>query len=71
MEEQQSQREEPREGLRQTLTPDELAKRRLKEGLTLNRKRITRQLENVQNSHHRAMLETALFHLDSELARIG
>ncbi len=71
VEEQQSQYAEPEGDSRQKLTPDELAKRHLKDGLMLNRKRIIHQLESAQNPQRRAMLESALSHLDAQIAQIG
>ncbi|HEV7218695.1 MAG: hypothetical protein ACHP8A_10005 [Terriglobales bacterium] len=71
VEDQQAQHAESQSDLRQKLTPSELKKRQVADGLTLSRKRIAQQLEDAQNPQLREMLERALSYLDSETARIG
>ena len=71
VEDQQAQYAESQSDLRQKLTPNELKKRQITDGLMLSRKRIAHQLEDAQNPQLRTMLERALSHIDSEIARIG
>jgi hypothetical protein len=71
VEDQQSQYAESRSHLDRKLAPDELAKRHVKDGLVLTRKGVIHQLEDAQNPGRRAMLESALSHLDDEIARLG
>jgi hypothetical protein len=71
VEEQQAQVAESQGNLDLKLAPDELAKWHLKDGLMLSRKRIIQQLESAQNPPRRTMLESALSHLDAEIARLG
>jgi hypothetical protein len=71
VEEQQVEYAESEPIPRHKLTSQEIAKQRLKDGLTLNRRRIIHQLQDAQNPHHRAVLESALAHLDAEIARLG
>jgi hypothetical protein len=53
------------------MTSKEVAAKHQRDGLLLSRKRIERQLEDVQNPTHRKMLEQALAALDASLARLG
>jgi hypothetical protein len=71
VEEQQAQYAESQGNLGPKLAPDELAKWHFKDGLMLSRKRIIQQLESTQNPQHRMMLESALSHLNAEIARLG
>ncbi|MBZ5598344.1 MAG: hypothetical protein LAN83_08480 [Acidobacteriia bacterium] len=56
---------------RERLTPQQVAARRQKEGLLLDRKRVLQQLQAAQNPNHRQVLEDALADLDSRLAHLG
>ena len=71
VEEQQAQYAESQGNLGRKLAPDELAKWHVKNGLLLSRKRIIRQLESAQNPQRRTMLESALSHLEAQIARLG
>jgi hypothetical protein len=71
VEEQQAQHAEPQGTSGRKMTPNELAKQHLRDGLVLSRKRIAHQLEGAESPRRRAMLESALSHLDAEIARIG
>jgi hypothetical protein len=53
------------------LTPDQIAKQWQVQGLLLSRQRVLQQLQSVENSRHREMLESALSDLDTRLARLG
>jgi hypothetical protein len=53
------------------LTPDQLAKKRERDGLILTRKRVVQQLETAQHPQRRQMLETALSEVDGKLAELG
>jgi hypothetical protein len=53
------------------LTPQQVAARRQKEGLLLDRKRVLQQLQAARNPNHRQVLENALADLDARLARLG
>jgi hypothetical protein len=55
---------------KQRLTPDQAARKRQAESLQLSRRNILRQLQSIQNSRHRQMLESALAELDLRLARL-
>jgi hypothetical protein len=71
VEDQQAQHAESESNFRQRLTPEEMATRRIKDGLMLSRKQITDQMESAKSPQHREMLAMALSHLDAEIARIG
>ncbi len=71
MEEQQAEAVSPANRSRPYLTPEEITARREREGLLLSRKRVLQQLEAVQHSQHREMLENALSELDAKLAKLG
>jgi hypothetical protein len=71
VEEQQSQLAETRSNPTSKPTPDELAKCRLRDGLILNRKRILQQLQTTSSPQHRSMLESALAHLDGQIASLN
>ena len=53
------------------LTPEQLTKRRERDGLNLTRKRVLQQLETAQHPQHRKMLENALVDVDARLAKLG
>jgi hypothetical protein len=55
---------------KQRLTPQEAAQKQEREALLLSRRRVLQQLESIQNSRHRQMLESALADLDSRLERL-
>jgi hypothetical protein len=56
---------------KQRLTPQQAAQKRAREAIALSRRRVLQQLQEVQNSRHRQMLEIALSELDERLARLG
>jgi hypothetical protein len=70
VEEQQAASATPTQ-LKQRLTPDQIARQRQAEGLSLARKSVLQQLQSVQDPRHRQMLEHALADLDAKLARLG
>jgi len=53
-----------------TLTPEETAKLRRREGLMLSRKHVAQQLRDTHNSRHRQMLDQALAALDAQLVEL-
>lgn len=57
--------------LKQQLTPDQAARKQQRDAIELSRRSVLQQLQSVQNSRHRQMLESALADLDSRLARLG
>jgi hypothetical protein len=57
--------------LKQRLTPQQVALKQQQETLDLSRRHILRQLQSVQSSRHRQMLESALSELDARVARLG
>ncbi|MBZ5704438.1 MAG: hypothetical protein LAN63_03735 [Acidobacteriia bacterium] len=56
---------------RERLTPQQVAARKQKEGLLLDRKRVLQQLQAARSPNHRRVLENALADLDSRLTRLG
>ena len=56
---------------RPSLTPDQLASQRQKQGLMLSRQRVLQQLAMAQNPQHRDMLQRALADLDARLNQLG
>ena len=52
------------------ITREEADVSRRREGLLLRRKHVLKQLEAIHHERHRAMLETALAELDSQLQNI-
>jgi hypothetical protein len=70
VEEQQAEAAESRVKAGPLLTPEQIARRRQKEGLLLSRKRVLQQLEATQNPVHREMLRGALSDLDAKLAKM-
>ena len=53
------------------LTPEQIAKERKRQGLSLSRSRILQQLAVAQNARHREMLQKALQHVDAQLAQLS
>ena len=49
------------------VSPAELERKRVRQGLQLQRARVVQQLESAQNPNHRKMLESALADLDARL----
>jgi hypothetical protein len=70
VEEQQSEAISSPAQLKQQLTPQQIAKQRQREGLTLARKRILQQLRGAHNPLHVEMLNRALTDLDVQLAQL-
>ncbi len=56
---------------KQRLTPEQAARVREKENLTLARNRILRQLESASSQRYCALLEQTLRDLDNKLRRLG
>jgi hypothetical protein len=56
--------------LKQSLTPEQAARKNQRDAIQLSRRRVLQQLESVQNPRHCQMLETALSALDDQLARM-
>ena len=52
------------------LTPDELAKKQLRQSLTLSRNRVLADLQKSRNPRYQKMLNDALAHLDAKLAEL-
>jgi len=52
-------------------TPEERERRRRRSGLELSRARVLSELEVTEAPTRRAALESALAHLDGELAKLG
>jgi hypothetical protein len=50
--------------------PEDLERRREREGLQLSRVRVLHDLETARHSRYREQLEAALAHLDAEIARL-
>jgi hypothetical protein len=53
------------------VTPEQAARLRQKQGLTLSRQRVLQQMERARNPAHRQMLEKALADLDAQLAQLS
>jgi len=70
VEEQQSQAMVSPVGTKPQLTSQQLVKRRQQDNLRLARKHILDQLQTVQNSRHRKMLEDAQADLDARIAQL-
>lgn len=68
----QQQEQATSEQTRQTesLTPDEVGRRRRLATLELSRKRILHELEAATNPRHRQMLAAALADLDAQIAGV-
>jgi hypothetical protein len=56
---------------KQRLTPQEAARKQQEDAINLSRRRILQQLQSVQNTRHRQMLESALSDLDAQLTHLG
>jgi hypothetical protein len=50
-----------------SLTREEMAREKSRQGLLLSRQRVLQQLEAASNPRHRQMLESALADLDAQL----
>lgn len=61
-------REEAR--AKQALTESEIQRRKRKEGLLLERARITREMQEGHKRRYLVLLERALEHVEAELARL-
>jgi hypothetical protein len=61
-------REEAR--AKQALTESEIQRRKRKEGLLLERARITREMQEGHKRRYLVLLERALAHVEAELARL-
>ncbi len=61
-------REEAR--AKQALTESEIARRKRKEGLLMERARITREMQEGHKRRYLVLLERALAHVEAELARL-
>lgn len=70
VEEQQSQAMVPSPAQRQQLAPEQVEKKRQQDSLRLARKHILDQIQTIQNSRHRKMLEDALADLNRRLAQL-
>jgi hypothetical protein len=53
------------------VSPEEAARQRQKQGLTLSRHRVLQQLQLAKNPAHRSMLEKALSDLDAQLSKLA
>jgi hypothetical protein len=56
---------------KQRLTPEQAARKQARDAIELSRRLVLQQLQAVENSRHRQMLEMALSELDERLARLG
>jgi hypothetical protein len=52
------------------LTPEELAKKQMRESLTFSRNRVLADLQKSHNPRYQKMLNDALAHLDAKLAEL-
>lgn len=71
VEAQQSEAMQKTSEVRARLSPEEADRARKRETLRLARQRVMKQLENVQNSRHRSLLECELADLDRQIALTG
>ena len=55
---------------KQALTQSEIERRKRKEGLLLERTRITREMQDGHKRRYLVLLERALAHVEAELARL-
>lgn len=67
VEEQQEAAAEARKPGRIPLTPEQVARQKQRDGLTLSRHRVLEQLQHASNPSHRRMLESALADLENQL----
>jgi hypothetical protein len=63
-------RESRRHSSAKALSPAELERNRKRESLLLSRTRILNDLERARHPKHREMIESALKHLDAQLAEL-
>jgi len=70
VEEQQAEANTAPQPLRPRLTPEQIAKQQVRNGVALSRQRILQQLQSACNPNHRNMLEKALADLDERLAKL-
>ena len=56
---------------KQRLTPEQAARKQARDAIELSRRLVLQQLQAVENSRHRQMLEIALSELDQRLVRLG
>ena len=56
---------------KQPLSPEQAAKQRQRQGLTLSRQHVLQQLERATDPGYRRMLEKALADLDTQLSRLA
>lgn len=71
VEEQQSEAISISDSQKPQFTSAELITKKKREGIVLNRKRVLRSLQVVENPQHRKMLEAALADLDAQLSNLG
>jgi hypothetical protein len=55
---------------KQALTQSEIEHRKRKEGLLLERARITREMQDAHKRRYLVLLERALAHVEAELAKL-
>jgi hypothetical protein len=55
---------------RQTLSASEIERQKRKQGLLLERARLTREMEKSHKRRYLVLLERALKHVEAELARL-
>ena len=67
VEEQQAEAREDKQRLKTRLTPEQAARRRQREGLSLSRQRVLQQLVAAKDPRHRQILEQALADLDAQI----
>ena len=53
------------------VSPEQAAKQRQKQGLTLSRQHVVQQLQKASNPTHRQMLEKALVDLDAQISKLA
>lgn len=71
VEAQQAEASESRSPLKPVLSPEEKCKLQKKEGLLLDRRRISQQLDGATNDRYRSMLRESLAELDRKIAELG
>ena len=71
VEAQQAEASESRSPLKPLLSPEEKRKLQKKEGLLLDRRRISQQLDGTTNDRYRSMLRESLAELDRKIAELG
>lgn len=53
------------------LSEPEIARQRQREGLEMSRTRVLRDISNTSNPRYKQQLQSALLHLDEQLAKLG